>query len=304
MIRNNKTNQKIKSNRSNFQNASNKLKSSTIKINRTLILGPNRTDKKYLIDTNRTRSQELINHRRRISVIIFFIITIILLLAFSITQLTGKSTLVINTVSMKKNPTLAEYDASFKEFLNSNPLYRVRALLDENSLDNYMSINRPEILSITDIGKHSFFETAYKVNFRKPVARWQIYETVYYVDSFGKAFERNYFEEPDLNIIDNSGIKLDKGEAVVSNKFLRFVGRLVDEALDKGYFITEATIPPETTREINIKLRGRALYIKMAVDRDISNQIEDMSNTLLYLDKNGIQPSYIDIRISGKAFYK
>jgi len=299
MRRNNKKIQKIKFNRSNFQNTSHKLISSTIKINRTLSLG-----QKNRIDTNRTKFQDLINHRKRISLIVFFIIGIIFFLTLSITQLTGNSGLFINTISMKKNPILSEYEASFKEFLDSNPLYRVRFLLDQKSLDDYMSINKPEVLSITDIGKQSFFKTGYKINFRKPVAKWQIYDTVYYVDSYGKAFENNYFEEPDLNIIDNSGIRLEKGEAIVSNKFLKFVGRLVEEALNKGYFITEAIIPPEKTREVDIKLKGRGTIIKLAVDREVTGQIEDMNRVLLYMDKTAIQPSYIDIRISGKAFYK
>lgn len=219
-------------------------------------------------------------------------------------QLTANFKVTINESKTSQTIDYLKYKKALEDYVNDNPLSRIRPFLDKDSLSDYMLIKYPEVLSVSDRGKSSLFDTTYQFTFRKPVAKLKIENTTYFVDSNGISFETNYFEEPDLNIIDNSGIKLEKGEAIVSNKFLKFVGRLVEEALNKGYFITEAIIPPEKTREVDIKLKGRGTIIKLAVDREVTSQIEDMNRALLYMDKIAIEPSYIDIRISGKAFYK
>jgi len=276
-----------------------------IKISRTLSL--NQTDRlrsESGMESTRTKSIQITTHRRKILLIFSTIIAIIILIYLCIMQLTANFHITINESKTTQTLDYLKYKKALEDYVNDNPLSRVRPFLDEDNLSEYMLIKYPEVLSVTDRGKSSLFETTYQFTFRKPVAKLKIENTTYFVDSNGISFENNYFEEPDLNIIDNSGIKLEKGQAVVSNKFLKFVGRLVEEAINKGYFITEAIIPPQKTREVDIKLKGRGTIIKLAIDREVTGQIEDMNRVLLYMDKTTIQPSYIDIRISGKAFYK
>lgn len=276
-----------------------------IKISRTLSLDQiNRIKNNSSIDSKRVKSQVIVAYRRKILVIFLCIVLIVFALIFSITQLTANINIIVNNKDIQKSVEINKYETTMKNFLNSNPIYRVRYLLDKESLKNYMLLNKPEVLSIKDSGKTSFFQTTYQLNFRRPVARWQIYNNKYYVDSSGISFEENYYSEPELNIIDNSGIKLEKGEAIASNKFLKFVGRVVEEAYTNGYTVIEAVIPPETTRELDIKLKGRVVTIKLAVDRDVKNQIEDMKNSLVYLDSKLITPTQLDLRISGKAYYR
>lgn len=277
----------------------------SIKTNRTLNLNRiNILTNKNKLETNRIKSIQITSHRRKISLIFVAVFVGISLVYFCIMQLTANFQVLINDTKLSREVDHTTYEKALDTYSNEHPLSRVRSMLDKQALTEYLLNNYPEVLSIHDTGKTSLFDTAYQVNFRKPVAKWRIDNTTYYVDSNGITFLNNYFEEPDLNIIDNSGIKMEKGEAVVSNKFLRFIGRIVEEALNKGYFITEAIIPLETTREVDIKLKGRGFFVKMSVDRDILNQVEDMNSAILYFDKNSVKPTYVDIRISGKAFYK
>jgi len=276
-----------------------------IKISRTLSL--NQTDRlrsERRLQSTRTKSIQITTHRRKILLIFSAIIAVIILIYFCIMQLTANFQITINESKTSQTIDSLKYKKALEDYVNDNALSRIRTFLDKDSMSEFMLIKYPEVLSVSDRGKSSLFDTTYQFTFRKPVAKLKMENTTYFVDSNGISFENNYFEEPDLNIIDNSGIKLEKGEAIVSNKFLKFVGRLVEEALNKGYFITEAIIPPEKTREVDIKLKGRGTIIKLAVDREVTSQIEDMNRALLYMDKIAIEPSYIDIRISGKAFYK
>lgn len=282
-----------------------KLSSGIIKISRTLSINQiERMKRSYSIETSRTKFNDLSTHRKKIGFIFFVISILCFIIIILINQLTANFKLSININETQKNINLNKYQQLINDYANKNPLSHIRSLLDSESLDSYILINSPEILSITDNGKMSIFETDYRIKFRKPVARWEVNGSTYYVDTMGISFENNYFNEPELSVIDNSGIKLDKGHAIASNNFLHFVGKVVAVALSKGYIVTEAIIPTDTTRQLNIKVKGRGTVIKMAVDRDVSNQIEDMNNSIVYLDSKSIQPEYIDIRVSGKAYYK
>ncbi|MNT76825.1 hypothetical protein D3C72_2158760 [compost metagenome] len=59
-----------------------------------------------------------------------------------------------------------------------------------------------------------------------------------------------------------------------------------------------------TTREIDLRIRGVSSYIKLLIDRPVGQQIEDLTRALAYLKSKGQEPTYIDVRVSNKAFYK
>mgnify|MGYP006147020189 CR=1 FL=1 len=65
-----------------------------------------------------------------------------------------------------------------------------------------------------------------KLTFRKPVVSWDIKGQKYYVDANGDAFQINYYGEPAVTVVDESGIDPSTG-AIASGRFLRFMGRLI-----------------------------------------------------------------------------
>lgn len=283
----------------------NKFSSGVLKISRTLSLDQiNRTQYNSIYNSDRAQTHSLTTHRRRVGLFFGIVLLFIVLIYFVINQITANYVVLINTKDTINNIDKSIYEQALIDYSKSNTSSRIRSLLNNDSLSEFMLENYPEIQSVNDSGKLDVFGTSYRFTFRKPVAKWQVNQNIYYVDSSGIPFEKNYFDEPTLNVVDNSGIKFDKGEAIASNKFLRFVGRVVTECTSRGYVVVEATIPTDTTRQLNIKLKGRVTTIKLAVDRDIQNQVEDMNNAFLYLDSRSIYPEYIDVRINGKAYYK
>jgi hypothetical protein len=148
--------------------------------------------------------------------------------------------------------------------------------------------------------------TNFAVTMRTPVAGWQINNKQYYVDSNGYPFESNYFPDPSVQIVDNSGItyKLGTTTAIASNRFLSFVGRIVSLTKASGYTVTQAILPPETTRELEVRLKETSYYVKLSIDRPAGEQVEDMVTAIKYFTAHGQSPQYIDVRVSGKAFYK
>jgi hypothetical protein len=140
---------------------------------------------------------------------------------------------------------------------------------------------------------------------RSPVAGWQINSKQYYVDSKGYPFDINYFPTPSVQIIDNSGISYKIGTtAIASNRFLGFIGRIVSLTKSSGYTVSQALLPPNTTRELDIRLKEVGYYIKFSIDRPAGEQVEDMVTAIKYFSARGQTPKYIDARVSGKAFYR
>lgn len=104
--------------------------------------------------------------------------------------------------------------------------------------------------------------------------------------------------EPTVSIIDeNAGDN-------ISTRVKEFVARIEQDFYDLGYSVDHAVLPFQKAREVDIFIAGRTEYYKMTLDRGSAVQAEDAERMMRYLDEKGITPSYIDLKIEGKAYYK
>lgn len=198
----------------------------------------------------------------------------------------------------------SRYQSEVISYLQKHPSERFLFSLESQKLSDTVRKKYPEVESVKLSGG-SWIKGNFTLTLRKPVASWKLSNRQYFVDVNGEAFEKNYFAPPSVNIVDNSGAVVAKGNTVVSQKFLRFLGRLVALAGESGLGqISEASLPPNTTRQIDIKLEGRGYVIKTHIDRDPAGEIEDLRRVIQYLETRKITPSYIDVRVEGRAFYK
>ncbi len=104
--------------------------------------------------------------------------------------------------------------------------------------------------------------------------------------------------EPTVAIIDeNTGDN-------VSTRTKTFVARLEADVKEQGYKIDHVVLPYQKVREIDVYIQGRTEYYKMSLDRGSAVQAEDMARMVLYLDEKELSPTYVDLRVEGKAYYK
>jgi hypothetical protein len=198
-----------------------------------------------------------------------------------------------------------KYEKAIQDYLDTNPMSRLSFFLDQPALTAYVSSKLPEISNITQGNMVGIGNSNFNINMRKPVAGWKINDKQYFVDLKGIPFEQNYFSSPTVSIVDNSGISLKIGTtAIASNRFLSFVGRVVNSAKSSGYTVIQAALPINTTRELEIRLKEGNYVIKLSIDRPAGEQVEDMVAAVRYFTARGQTPEYIDVRVSGKAFYK
>lgn len=256
------------------------------------------------LQSPRSHAHHLALHRRKIGSVFLIVLGVVVFLLIILLQVTAVVHVAVSDTNLSRKFNEQTYVKEINDYLGNNPLARLRFAFDKISLRDYLVSVAPEVVNVDDIALGSIGETTVTLSMRHPVAGWTINSTQYFVDDNGIAFQENYFPNPTVQIVDNSGIALAQGTAVASNQFLGFVGRTVALSKGRGYTVVQAIIPNGTTRQLEIVLKETTSHIKLSVDRPVGEQIEDMDSALHYLSKRGSVPSYIDVRVSGKAFYK
>lgn len=84
-----------------------------------------------------------------------------------------------------------------------------------------------------------------------------------------------------------------------------YIARAEQDFRDLGYTPVKAVIPTGSVREIDFYLENYSGFIKTTVDRDTAVSVEDADRMLRYLAGQGTTEfTYIDVRLSGKAYWK
>jgi hypothetical protein len=264
----------------------------------------NETNYRSDLQSPRSHVHHLALRRRKIGLVFLVVVGITAFLAFFLLQFTAAVAVNVDDTTLSRKINDQTYVKAINDYLGVHPLSRFRFALNSADLANYLETVLPEVAGVNAVSFTGIGKTTMTLTMRHPVAGWTINNKQYFVDANGIAFEQDYFGTPPVQIVDNSGVSLQQGTTVASNRFLGFVGRIVALSKDRGYTVTQAIIPVGTLRELVIVLQGMTTQVKLSIDRGAGEQVEDMDHALIYLKSHGLSPSYIDVRVSGKAFYK
>lgn len=262
--------------------------------------------KRAELKSDRLKKQQKQKRRRNITSGLLGMVVFII----AVFYLAGQYTAGVGTISYQpttnSKPDGQTYEKVINNYLGQHPSERFRFALNEGRLEQFIAQESPEIKSITVRGG-SANQADFVIGLRQPIASWKVGSGQSYVDKEGVSFNRNYYAAPSVAIIDNSGAANanSDGKAVVSERFLRFLGRLIALVNESGLGeVKEASLPKGTARQIDIKIEGRPYYVKTHIDRDPAATVEDIKRVAGYLTNKKLSASYIDVRISGRAFYK
>ena len=253
------------------------------------------------IRSPRAHAHELARRRQHVGSILFVTLLGCALLGFLIMQFTASVTVRSSELTMQLDD---RYSRDIEDYFNRQPIERLRFLLREDRLLAYLQSVAPEVAKVDVEGSVGYGNTAFALTMREPIVAWNINNNRQYVDTSGKAFTRNYYADPKVQVVDESGIQISGGETVASNRFLGFIGRVVGLAKSSGYTVTDVILPRGMTREVDIKLEGVGYPIRFSVDRPAGEQIEDMDRALTWLTANSQNPEYLDVRVSRRSYYR
>jgi hypothetical protein len=258
-------------------------------------------ESKAQLKSPRVQAHDLTRQRRHIGGLLTLVIFGSIALYSLISQFTARVEVKTNDSSIKLDDS---YEKAIQTYLSQQPAERLRFLLNVDHLNEYLQTVTPEVKSVDSVDALGLGVSAFEVTMRSPIAGWSINGQQQYVDISGTSFSRNYYRSPPVQIIDKSGIQVAAGQAVASNSFLGFVGQVVGLAKSSGYTTTEVIIPSSTTRQIELKLKDVNYPIKFAVDRPAGEQVEDMVRGIAWMTGHQQNPAYLDVRVSGRAFYR
>lgn len=252
------------------------------------------------LKSDRVRAHDLLRQRRHIGLILSGVILGCLVLYGLVSQFTAHVEVHTADLSVHLDPS---YDTAIEQYLKQQPIERFRFMLNLAHLNSYVQSVAPEVASVALDGSAGLGKARFTLSMRQPIAGWSMNGHQEYVDGDGISFTRNYFATPAVQIVDDSGVQVAAGQAIASNQFLSFVGRVVGQAAKSHLQVAQVIIPQGTTRQVELRLDGISYPIKLSVDRPAGEQVEDMSRAVTWLTSHGQSPQYLDVRTSGRAFY-
>lgn len=255
-------------------------------------------------ESSRQKVHTLTMQRRNIGGIFLIVSFATVTLALLLWQLIAQVQIVSSTKQLSTTFVSSAYEDSINEYLGLNPAQRLRFALDEAALSAFVSEALPEVESLEVKGSAGVAKSSFVITFRTPVAGWQINDSQYYVDAAGVVFEKNYYANPTVQIVDESGISPEQGSAVVGSRLLGFLGKVVSQAQSRGYTVVKAVLPEGASRGVDITLKGVSTQVKLSIDRGAGEQVEDMDRSLRFFASEKIRAEYVDVRVSGRAAYR
>lgn len=254
------------------------------------------------LKSGRVHAHQLADQRRRIGGVLLIVSLSAIVLTILLWQFTASVTIATPGVNHAINTE--KYEKAIQDYYARNPFERFRFATNQQALTEFVRVSAPEVDTLQLDGSAGFSESQVVIDMRRPIAEWTIDDTQYYVDGKGVSFQVNYFQAPSVRIVDNSGVELKAGTPIASKRFLGYVGRTVALSAEKGLVVEQVIIPEGTTRQLELSLKGYATPILLLIDRQVGEQVEDMARAIAYFRDRELNPEYIDVRVSGKAYYK
>lgn len=249
------------------------------------------------IELEHTKAQKKIRRKKRRRSLIMLLLVLFGLLVFAFSQMTVTIIGADYSDSTINRSQDEGYVGVATQYLVEHPSERFSWSRRNESLTAHVQKTYPEVAAAEIRG--GFGVGRLYLEIRKPVAVWKTASSSSFVDKDGAVFEKNYYSDPEVIINDQSG------SGVISQRFLQFVGKIIAGVDSSGIGkVEKVTIPAGSIRYVEITLAGRTYPIKIQTDRDAGSQIADVVNMIKYLDKKTITPSYVDVRVKNRGFWK
>lgn len=255
------------------------------------------------LKSSRVQAHALVRKRRRLTGIFVVVSLVAVGLYVLINQFTAHA-----VVQASPDPSLqldTVYAETIDDYLGNHIGERWRLFTNTSRLTKYVQATAPEVKSVTLRGSAGFGESLFELTFREPIASWDINNRQLYVDENGIPFSRNYFSSPSLNITDQSGMATTlSGQSVMSNRFMSYIGQVIGLTAKQGYAVESIVIPEGMTRQITVYVKGVTYPFKFSSDRPAGEGVDDMVKTIKWMETKQLTPEYVDVRVSGKVFYR
>lgn len=260
------------------------------------------------LKSSRIHLHDLRRHRRGVVFGLLTTFALIGLFAWSLGQFiqSPQEVAYAEEARLQQQPASETYLDGLQKYLAAHPVERFLFRLDDENLSNYMTMTYPEVKS-ANVESNLPGQFTLNISLREPLLSWKVSDKTIYVDKSGNPFSVNYFQAPKVKVDDQSGVDLPTGsDTITSQRFIHYIGQLVGKvnngAGEKP--VSKVIIPRGVTRQVDLIMSGESYPIKTSIDRGTTSQSADVLNALGYVQRKGIKPAYLDVRVPGKAYYR
>jgi hypothetical protein len=204
----------------------------------------------------------------------------------------------------------AEYESVVAQYLSRNPFTDLKFTISSEKVVSELTKAHPEIaqvkVSVPILGNEINVEI---VERNAQLVLYASDDEQYVVDEEGVAYKPYIAgaEEP-IILYDKTDIEYELGLQALPSAEVAFI-REIDKSLKSDAFYGEKVRLSyeltDQTRTLFANIESSGYKVKFQLDREAGTQLTDLKEVLAYFNKKSIKPSsYVDVRVSDKAFYK
>lgn len=105
-------------------------------------------------------------------------------------------------------------------------------------------------------------------------------------------------------VIDQSGFSASPGKQVLGTETIAFINTLLAQCARAGVKVQSLTLPA-AAQELDLRVQNQTYYVKFYLGGDALNQAGQYLAAKHKFDSENSQPQqYLDVRVTGKVFYK
>jgi len=231
---------------------------------------------------------------------------------FYITTLNDNPQIIVdnNTSSVDFLHTKQQYQQTIKTILSSSFLNKSKFTIDSNAIARQFEADYPELDSATVIIPITGHKLQLVIKASTPVLNLQN-STGYYLLSDEGVVIKKFSSLTDMNstklvtLTDQSNSPAYLGKGFISSETTAFIQNIIFQYSKKGIAIAGMSLP-NSPYEIDVQSRGQNFIAKYNLLNSSNYQIGIYFSILNYLKTNNLPmpTQFIDLRVSGKAFYK
>lgn len=201
------------------------------------------------------------------------------------------------------------YEAGIKDILDNSLSNRSKLLINTSAVADHIESSYPEVAEAVITLPLLDHKPIVDLVPKQPKFIMNTKDGPYIIDETGTALlhVRDLENSDDYKlptVTDQSGIGVSPGMRVVNRDVVAFIDSVLYQFESKGMLVSDLVLPP-LPNELHLNPQGKSYYIKFDLSGEAREQAGSYFAVSELLAEQGKEPAeYIDVRVSGKAFYK
>lgn len=201
------------------------------------------------------------------------------------------------------------YKDGVSEVFNESTFNRSKLLIDTDEIARKLAEKYPELGEVAVILPLVGRRPVVQVRPAEPALVLSTLEGGLVVDENGRIIARAQDVESSMRdklpvLRDDSGLSLDRGSYALHPEAVELIRTVSAHLKQNGYRVQTMTLPA-VANEMHLRLQDKPYYVKFDLRGDGRVQAGTLIATKEKLEADKVTPrEYVDVRVSGKAYYK